>query len=322
MKETTEKKLKAKGSNKAMQSGATIFVIAILSVPIIQWIIFWFGVNINSFRLAFRRELLNGEIVWDFMNFKELEYAFQSIKNPLLAQGNILFAFRNTMIYFGISTFVMMPLSLIVAFFIYKQIQGYKVFRIAFYLPAVIPSIIMVEAYGSIVDGNGFLNMLCDELVPIEGILSTRETALTGVIVYMIWTGLTTNVLLFTGGMSRIPVEILEAAKLDGCGPGREVVSLIIPLIWPTLSTQIILAFTSMFSAGGPILLLTHGGSGTINIAFWLFSKLRGSSGMDTSADSITGGIVSAMGLVFTCISVPIILFVRWLAGKIENVEY
>lgn len=322
MKKTEAKKLNNKGMSKTMQKGGTLFVIAILALPIIQWIIFWFGVNINSFRLAFRRELLNGTVVWDFLNFKELEYAFQSIKNPLLAQGNILFAFKNTMIYFSVSTFVMMPLSLIVAFFIYKQIRAYKFFRIVFYLPAVIPSIIMVEAYGSIVDGNGFLNMLSDELVPIEGILGTRETALTGVIVYMIWTGLTTNVLLFTGGMSRIPVEVLEAAKLDGCGPGREVVSLIVPMIWPTLSTQIILAFTHMFSAGGPILLLTHGGSGTINIAFWLFSKLRGTSGMDTTADSITGGIVSAMGLVFTCISVPIILFVRWLSTKVENVEY
>ncbi|MFR6641461.1 MAG: hypothetical protein ACLUSP_09190 [Christensenellales bacterium] len=37
--------------------------------------------------------------------------------------------------------------------------------------------------------------------------------------------------------MARVPDSVLEAAKLDGCKPFREIVQLILPLIWPTLST-------------------------------------------------------------------------------------
>ena len=66
--------------------------------------------------------------------------------------------------------------------------------------------------------------------------------------------------------MSRVPFEIIEAAKLDGCGPAREILSIIFPLIWPTYSTQFIFALTGILSATGPILLFTNGKYGTTTI--------------------------------------------------------
>jgi ABC-type sugar transport system permease subunit len=130
--------------------------------------------------------------------------------------------------------------------------------------------------------------------------------------------------LLFSSGMARIPTEVLEAAKLDGVGPGTEITKIIIPLIWPTFTTQFILAFTGLFQAGGPILLLTQGQHNTYTFAFWMLSKIIGPGGNGGgnagSPDQLR--LISAMGIACTLVAVPIVFFTRWLCGKVDTIEY
>ena len=123
--------------------------------------------------------------------------------------------------------------------------------------------------------------------------------------------------LVLGGAFERIPAEVLEAAKLDGVGPVRELTQLIVPMIWPTISTLLILYATGLFNASGPIFLFgTKGSYETWTLSYWIFHKvLYGGSGQYNT--------VSAMGLIFTCIGVPIVMFVRWLFERvIPAVEY
>lgn len=121
--------------------------------------------------------------------------------------------------------------------------------------------------------------------------------------------------LLFGGALARIPTEILESARIDGISMGKEVVFMIIPLVWPTLSTILILNMTGLFTASGPILLFTKGSYGTMTIAYWIFDAVayKGVSAYNQ---------VAAGGLIFTVIGAPIVLFVKWLIEKIPTVEY
>ena len=119
--------------------------------------------------------------------------------------------------------------------------------------------------------------------------------------------------------MRRIPTAVVEAAKLDGCGPFREFRSLVIPLIFSTLTTQLIFGLTGLFSSSGPILLMTGGAHKTTTLSYWIFENVYGSTGA-TAADAYN--IVSATGLVFTVILFPIILLVRFLVNKVDMVEY
>ena len=137
------------------------------------------------------------------------------------------------------------------------------------------------------------------------------------IIIYTIWTGFSGNIILFIGAMSRIPTEIFEAAKLDGCKPWKEFTHLVFPLIWPTISTMLILSFTGLFSSSGPILLFGANSEslGTTTISYWIFKEVyeQGIGGANA---------VSATGLSFTVVAVPLILFVRWVAEKVPEVEY
>ena len=152
--------------------------------------------------------------------------------------------------------------------------------------------------------------------------MGNPSTALWTLIVYVTLYSFTTNVLLFSGGMARVPMEVIEAAKLDGCNPLQEILFLIIPLIWPTLTTQIILVLTNMFNGGGPVLLLTKGLNGTMTLSYWLFYQISGDGTSGASMGPEGAYRVSAVGLVLTAIAVPIILIVRKIFDKVEPVEY
>ncbi len=291
-----------------------IFIIAMLALPILNWLVFWLYVNIQSIALAFIDPLTRK---LTFANFIEV---WDSVTTPY---GNTLgLSLINTLKYFGVQMFITVPLCLIVAFFFYKKIAGYKAYRIVFYLPAIVPSIAYVTAFSEFIANNGPLGVILQKLganLDPQGFLGSPKTATTTILVYCVYAGMTTNVLLFTSGMTRIPLEVLEAAKLDGVGPARELVQIIFPLIWPTFSTQLIFMMTGVFNSSGPILLFTNGQMDTTTLSYWIFAALYRSG---AGATPTSYAIVSCTGLCASLIAVPLILLSRRLVEKVEVVEY
>ena len=55
-------------------------------------------------------------------------------------------------------------------------------------------------------------------------LLNRSDTATPTILVYSIWLGWAGNMLLLGGAMARIPVEVLESARLDGINTPREIV--------------------------------------------------------------------------------------------------
>jgi ABC-type sugar transport system permease subunit len=266
--------------------------------------------------------LLNveGKWVFTFDNFIKIG---DMITDPIA--NTLGLSVKNTLKYFFNMVLVNTPLCLFVAFFFYKKIFGYKIYRVIFYLPGIIPSLAYVSAFQEILYPGGPFNYIINllgigHLYPKGGFFASSATATNTILIYCIYTGLTTNVLLFTSAMSRIPTEILEAAKLDGVGPARELFMIIFPLIWPTFSTQLIFMMTGLFSSSGPILLFTNGEKGTSTIAYWIFSKLYGSGGGGATPAGYAN--VASLGLCLTAILVPIIMLSRKLVEKVETFDY
>ena len=308
------KTAKAKGSKKRNE---LIFLIAILTVPTISWLVFWLYVNLSSFMLAFQTQ--TGE--WSLFNFKMF---WQSFTNPY--GSTVGRAIINTVKYWAVSIGVNFPLSVFIAYFLFKKIRFYKFFRIMFFLPSIITGIILVSVYTMTISPNGILDMILKAFggsVPEWGYLNDEATATNAILVYCAWTGFGSNVILIGSAMARVPDSVLEAAKLDGCKPLREILQIILPLIWPTLSTIILLSLTGLFSASGPILLFAPDGhAGTTTLSYWIFKQVYGSGEFGQAGGTQNYGLVSATGLVFTVIWVPVILFVRWLMEKVPAVEY
>lgn len=293
--------------------GQLIFLICMLALPVAQWLIFWLYVNIQSIALAFQDP--HGAFTWgNFTLFWEELHATTG--------KTIGVAVLNTLIYFAVGILIQLPGALLISYFLYKKIWLNRAFRIIFYLPAIISGVVMVAAYRSIVDPGGPLEALvelCGGHLPPEGLLANSNTATLMIVLFVIWTGFGGNMLLFGGAMARVPIDVLEAARLEGCGPFRELVQIILPLIWPTICTMLIFTFTGIVNSSGPILLFTNGDYETTTINFWIFLKVYGQQGSGAGGEF---GIVSATGLCFTLITVPIILIVRWALEKVPASEY
>lgn len=305
------RKKKNTSKTNSYKKNMYIFLIVMLAIPVVHWLVFWLYVNIRAIELAFK--LPTGE--WSSYNFVMFWDGLTSNNN------DISIAVSNTFIYFAKDLLVIFPGSLFISYFLFKRICGYKYYRVIFYLPSIISAVALVSIFKEFIKPWGPLNeiaKLFGTRVPPSGLLGTAEYATWTIVFYTIWTGFSGNFMLMNGAMMRIPLDVLEAAKIEGCGPFRELVQIILPLIWPTLATLIIFMFTGVFDAGGPILLMTGGQYKTTTIAFWIFYNVYGGG----SGGGGNYNLVSAAGLCFTLVAVPMILFIRWLLERKEKTEY
>ena len=307
--------LKAKNRFKRNQ---LLFIWGGLAIPLISWFVFWFCVHIGSFVQAFQDPYTND---FSFVNFQKFWIEITNQNNRL---DSLSVAIKNTMGYFVLHMFVEFPIDIIISYFLYKKIKGYKFFRIVFYFPVLVSAVVLTGVFKELISPLGPLGELCKKLgfdMPSQGFLGTASTATKTIMVYDFWSNLCVSMLLLCGGMARIPLEVLESARLDGVRhSGQELIYFILPLTWPTISTMIILALTGIVGASGPILLLAPDSTslGTTTLSYWLFDRVY-AGGVFMQGQY---NLVSAAGLCITAVVLPIILLLRKLVEKIPAVEY
>lgn len=281
------------------------FVGAMLIVPILNFLVFYLYVNFDSILLAFQRPIASGGEEWTLENFLSLWRDLQKTDSIFWE------SLRNTLTFFFVNMCVVLPISLLLCYFLYKKVSGYRFFRFVFYLPSIISATVYVMLFKYIIQKIGPYGLVCEWLgIEPVSLIGNSNYAMKTIVFYTIWSGLGGNIILLSGAMSHIDESIVEAAKIDGCGIWREIVNIVIPLIWPTLSTMITLAFVGIFGSSGPILLFTEEPKGTYTIAYWIYKQVRNDQSYYYPA---------AIGLIFTVIGLPIALGMRALLNKFSD---
>lgn len=287
----------------------TLFIIALLAIPVLNYLLFFVYVNGRSITLAFQMTTPQGA-VWSLYNFERF---FNEMRIPEL---DISTAVKNNILLFIQGTIIGTPLCLLLSYFLYKKIKGHKLFRVIFFLPSIISAVVLVGLYKNIFASNGPINglltMLNGSPVDIEWMVSDNITFYV-ILFFCLWSGFGGGMILYTGAMNRIPKDVLEYAKLDGCSSFRELFQIIIPMIWPTLSTQLLFAISGIFVASGPILLFTKGQFKTMTLGYFILEQVQGGS----------YEYPAAIGLFFTLVSIPIVLIARKILNStIKDIEY
>lgn len=300
---------------KPLRKNKYKFILLLVLPGLLNFIIFYVIKNLSSILMAFRQFTgfsENGERLYEF-SFNHFKRFFDSISS----EGDVIRAATlNTLLFWANNMLIMLPLTFALSYFFYKKISGYKFFRVAVFIPSILGGIVMTTIYKVIVAPNGPISMFfaqwSGEMFP--GLLSDEKTAKWMIVLYCIWTGMSGNILIFQGSMSRIPQELLDAAAIDGVGSFGEFRHLIIPMTWGTLSTVIILNFTGLFASSGPILLFTGGAYDTYTLSYWIFAQVQNQTNTNYAA---------AIGLIFTVVLFPIVLCIRKLcAVPYKDVEY
>lgn len=303
--ETTVTKKRTMGQAKKLKD--TIFVYCLIALPLIEFFTIYVYINIDSFFLAFQR---GGEFA-GLENFKML---WDEVRAD---NSTILVAIKNTFIYFG-AGLILFVWSIFLSYFFYKKILAYKFFRFVLYMPAIISPVVFVALFKNLTSVNGAIALIIKNFNPdfrMPNLLARSETATWTMVVYVLWMGWTKNMLYLGGSLARIPLEVLESARLDGVGPWDELTKILVPLLLPTLSTLLLLDVVGILGSSGPILLFTKGDYNTTTISYWMFTLVY-----NTGNDQYVKA--SAAGICLTLIMFPVVYTMRWLIGKIDSVEY
>lgn len=93
--------------------------------------------------------------------------------------------------------------------------------------------------------------------------LSDPETALVSVIVANVWRGTALSMILAYAGLQTIPQDLIEAARVDGAGAFWVLRRVVVPLMIPLLTVNLIIVTVETFNTFDMVLALTGGGPGT-----------------------------------------------------------
>ena len=296
---------------KPLEKRGRIFALLMLAIPFVNFLIFWVGVNANSIAMAFTAtNTLTGEEEFSLYHFKTF---FEEMKLP---DNAVPEALRNTLKYFAIHI-IKLFLSVSVAYFFYKKVPGHKIYKILLFLPSMIPGMVYINVFKQMISPYGpiytFLKDAFGYTMP--DLLSQVETATPTILFYVLWSGFGASMLIYVGAMNRIPEEVIDAANLDGCGMAREFFQIVMPLIWETFSTYLLLAVAGLFMETGPILYFTGNDTSlkTQTLNYWIFLQVKYEENYNYPA---------AIGLIFTVLGLPLVFISRWLMSKVDSVTY
>lgn len=152
-------------------------------------------------------------------------------------------------------------ISTILALLLNHKIRGQGFFKTVYFFPAVL----CMMSVGLIFDKIFYFgfpelgNALGIEALT-HNILSSRKTAMYGVLFVNVWRSCSIPTVLLLAGLQTIPTELLESANLDGAGRWQQFKSIKFPFLLPTISVVMVLSLKEGLMLYDYVLVLTGGG--------------------------------------------------------------
>ena len=219
-------------------------------------IVFFLGPLIYSFRISF--------FDWNFAHpersvFVGLGNYITQLKSPIFQR-----AVLNTTIYTVITVAVKMLLGFATAVILNQKLKGRTFFRVAYYLPVITSWVIVSLLFTYMFSGmGGLVNFLLKDVLHLidKNImwLADSTLALVPVVLVDIWKGVGWAAIIFLAGLQAIPVELLEAAEVDGANRWQRLVGVMLPMMRGTLVFLLVVLVLGGLNAYVPFQLITRG---------------------------------------------------------------
>jgi len=150
-----------------------------------------------------------------------------------------------------------------------------SILRVIFFLPSVTSVVVITYIWKMLYNtDSGFINLVLIQLGanPIDW-LNQPGSAMTALLILLIWAGLGWDALIITAGLRSIPEELYDAAKVDGANGWNEFVYITYPLLRPTLTFVLVTSVIYLWGLFAQPQLLTNGGPvrATQTIALYLY---------------------------------------------------
>ena len=175
-----------------------------------------------------------------------------------------------------------------------KDFRGRGVARAVSLIPWVTPGVLIALMWSWMFDGNyGVINDLLLKLGIISdkiAFLAKPETAFPSVIITIIWQGIPFFALMILAGLQGIPLELYEAADIDGATGWKKLFYVTVPSLKNTIIVTTMLRIIWVANSVDVIFNMTGGGPAyaTQTLSVYVYNK----------ASSLDMGYASAMALM------------------------
>jgi raffinose/stachyose/melibiose transport system permease protein len=193
----------------------------------------------------------------DFVGFNNFK---QILTDQVFLKG-----VKNCLLIALLSLTVQLPLALLLAIMVGRDLPGRAIFRAIFFMPYVISEVITAIIWMGLFSPDperGFINAL---LVLLPGVhpqnfLGDIDQVMGCIFIVLTWKYFGLHMLLYMAGLQNIPKDIEEAAMIDGANRWQTVRNVTIPLLGSTIRTTIQLSVLGSLTQFNLIWIMTRGG--------------------------------------------------------------
>jgi multiple sugar transport system permease protein len=153
-------------------------------------------------------------------------------------------------------------LGLIVALALFRALKGSRIFQAIVALPLMVAPVVGALAWRFIfADGYGMIDTIAQQFGG-EGPLwfANLWLARLTVVVSNLWLALPFDILVMLAGLTSLPTEPLEAARVDGARPRQILWHIILPLLKPVISIIFVIRMADAFRIFDVVYVLTASG--------------------------------------------------------------
>lgn len=172
-------------------------------------------------------------------------------------------AWRNTLVFTGYGLLFGYAVPLLLALLVNEMRHGRALFRLAFYLPVMLPPIVSAFLWLWLYNADsGLINSVLRVLHLPPGLwLENGATVLPALVVVATWGNAGATMLIYLAALKGIPGSLYEAAEIDGAAIWQRLWHVTLPTIRPIMLLMLILqviatmqVFTEPFTmtGGGP----------------------------------------------------------------------
>ncbi len=199
----------------------------------------------------------------DWRGFGPMDWVGLDNYTDVLSSTAFWNALRTTVVFALAATVCIVATALLLAVAATRGQRFDAAFRAMWFLPAIVPGTaaavfwsISVQPQSGVINALlGFLGLGSD-----HAWLASPDTALWVIVGVAAWTSTAFPFLLLAGAIDRVPVEVYEAARIDGAGEWQQFWHFTLPLIRPVLTMVVALQLIWNFNAFTLVWAMTKGG--------------------------------------------------------------
>ena len=245
---TPEAKVTTKKNNKY------IFYISILLAPAVISILMWKYIPMISGSLM---------AVQDFKLVGDSQFIGVGNLAVVLFDPTWWASVGRTLYYMSLSLGLGFFPPIILAILLQEVSKGKLIYRVIYYLPAVISGVIVIYLWKLLYSpsDSGVLNQLLMSIgLPKSMWIRDESIAMLCVVLPGIWAGMGPGSLIYLAALKNIPNDMYEAAEIDGAGFFAKIWHIVLPSLKALIIIQFIAAFIIAAQSSDFILIMTFGG--------------------------------------------------------------